>query len=478
MQIPPARLERYEHFARLNSPDGRPEHYDPDRGLEALLSAVTPDTKVVVLMAMARNRNEYFYGTRRLYSAVLEQILGIGLPQGAYPLSENGTWKYCEDINGMGDKIDGSLVNVGAVVKHVHMPTPSGLKTGYQVSSAGAELAVPLGLAAIEFVWKAINSDIWHKYDSMWRVLGSVVSSTNQRKQLTVFYVVKHLVENLGYHRITDIENALHPRIARTNLSNTLISLGDAGIIDYQSPLRDINGRRGVGFVSYALSNSYMLNLALKRQEFNREIDRVYHEIKIRRPGFDLRNGVVRILTFILNNPSETYEYNDLARKSSFKWRNQVSSVLSALEEVGVLERTINFRGHSIMSRARANNLTSILYHTFLVPARESANTLTPYEINITDLNTKMELFFENYQAERSHIGPEGGKETRNWILQVLMPDDALKLSAIVQRVNMISTRNMSSSGVRRQLIKLKETGQVISPKRGYYQLNPNREAI
>ena len=257
MQIPQERLEKYAHFASLNSPDGRIEHYEPERGLEALLSSVTPDPKVMVLRAMARNKNQYFYSASELHTAVLEELRILGLPKNLYPIKYESTWAYCEHLDEYGGKVDGSLVNIGAIIKHLNVPTPEGLKTAYQISNAGVELAIPIGEAAIEFVSQAANSGLTHKYDSMWRLLNSVMSRTERRRQLAVYCVVKYLVENEGYHRLTDIAKDLEGKISFGSLSKILNSLGNIFMIDYQSAHRDRDGIRAIGWNHYFLSNSY-----------------------------------------------------------------------------------------------------------------------------------------------------------------------------------------------------------------------------
>lgn len=56
-QIPQERLDSYQDFAGIHSDNGR---YNPEKGLEGLLSVLTPDPKGVVLLAMEETRKSYY----------------------------------------------------------------------------------------------------------------------------------------------------------------------------------------------------------------------------------------------------------------------------------------------------------------------------------------------------------------------------------------------------------------------------------
>lgn len=352
MTIPQERLERYKGFVELNSTNGI---YDHNKGLEALLSTLTPDPKVMVLGAMAANKNHWFFSPTELQSAVLEELENNGVRRNTYPITAKASWQYCERADKYGNKIDGSLVDIGAVVKHTDIQTQEGPKTGYQISIAGLELAIPIDLSAIEFVWQAGHSKIPHQYDSMWRILGGIQSKSNQRRQLVVYHIVKFLVENSGYHRLTDIEEASKHQIHHSVLSQTINLLSQSVLIEYQSPTRDINGVSASGWVNYALSENYKPFVSLLNPNL------VYKKIQNRRLGFYEKDYLQKILEFIKNKPSIQYESNELSDKLSIG-KSDVSRVLSALADIGVLFRIKDFKGRELMSKAKANDLTKMFY--------------------------------------------------------------------------------------------------------------------
>lgn len=459
MHIPQEKLERYSHFVSLNSTNGV---YEPEKGLEALLSSVTPDPKVIVIIAMAANKNEYFYSPRRLQSAVFDQLNSLDINARVYPISYFASWSYCEFRDRYGSKQNGSLVDIGAVVKRANMDTPEGLKTGYQISTEGVKLAVPIGLAAIDFVWKATHSRIGHKYDSMSRLLGSVFSRTEHRRQLGVYYVVKFLIENEGNHRSADISVALDGILSDGLIHIVLNTLSEAGIIDYESPLRDVNGARPKGFVKYCST----------QKQPNLDSAEIYKRFRERNPTFHGKSILYRIINHINENPSSAFEAHQLNEKLKINNISYVVRVLSFLADLGSLEREDIFQGGRKFSNAGANDLTKMFYEGVLLPAWYSATTLTPYKIEIVDLSEKVSLFLENYHRERSRKGPEGGEEVRQSIIRVLSASHSpLKFSHIRQEVNEMIGRNLSIGAVKGQVKQLMENDVIISPKKRYYDL-------
>lgn len=460
MQIPQERLERYSHFVSQNSTNGQ---YDPEKGLEALLSSLTPDSKIIVLRAMAANRNQWFFTETELHQAVLREIMAIGLPQNSYPLTSKSTWNYCERLDTGGNKIDGSLVDIGAVVKQAEMQTAMGPKTGYQISSTGIELSLPLGLGAIEFVWQAAHSGSEHNYDSMFKLLSTITSATLHRRQLAVFYIVQYLVENDNSPlRFIDIKKALGDKVSQQTLSGVLNSLGQAGIIDYESPNRDIDGHRAKGYVFYALSEKFK-----PIQNFDNEI--VFTEVRKKIPYFGNKGYLSQILHLIESDPSAVYESNNIAQALGLD-KTDAIKILSFLEKIGILKRVSNFKGVELLSIARENILTGLFYQYVLQPAWSLATTLVPIpEIGIWP--EKIKFFIDNYSVERSYIGPRGGEEVREKILRALEDGTELKMSYLAQRVRKTMERNLKTSSIGDQADKLVKQGKIIKTRKGYYKL-------
>lgn len=269
IEIPPDRLERYLDFVSRHSDNSI---YNPERGIQGLLSVLTPDPKGVILWSMADG--EAYFNARHLHQSVLTWMERIGLPKATFPLSYGGIWVYCEQRSNEGEIVDGSLVDIGAVVKDVYETTPQGLKTGYSISPAGNELARPLILNAMEFVYMAEESSTPHTYDSMWKIFGAVNSRGEKRRQLAVFDIIRFLIENpTGYRRV-DISDALKGRIDDGVVSSILNSLGSSGLIHYESGYRDVHGKRTSWTKSVAKPN---------------ELSRMLYDIVLL-PAFELAN--------------------------------------------------------------------------------------------------------------------------------------------------------------------------------------------
>ena len=455
MQVPQERVEKYSDFTRSNSPDGVKEHYDPKRGLEALLSCITPDPKIIVLMAMAANSNEYFYSKNQLYSAVRAYLRNIQVDPQAYPIQSKSTWEYCELENDVGDKVNGSLVNVGAVVKKVDIPTQSGLRTGYKISAAGIDLAVPLGLAAIEFVYKASNLGGKHRYDSMWRVLSTVQSTTEQRRQFAVFHVVRYLVNKRGYHSTTDIVEAVKGDVNEKTARKILSSLGEANVIDYKPRFAES------GIITYNLAEEFQ-----RKPEF--DADTLYMKIRETNSNFTQRGALAKILGYIREYPSATYNSAKLSHQFNIS-NNSAATTLKALVDLEILSKE-----KSLI--AKANGLTKILYDVILFPAWYTALALKPYDLRTIDAK-KMEIFLDNYQLERSNIGPKGGDEVRNLIVVILEDSrgefpDGVGLVYITKQLDKRMTRKLKRKSIGHQVATLVKGGLVSTSKNRIFKLS------
>jgi len=151
-------------------------------------------------------------------------------------------------------------VKIGAEVKQAHLlPSWGDPRTGYIKSRAGSELAVPLLPYACDFVFRAGQSSIGHKFDSMWRVIGAIESKTDRRRPWAVFKVVEFLIQHLGRNRRMDLEDELAGQIDGCVVSSVLNNLGNAGLIDYLSPDREIEGKKAKGWSRYKLKDTQKL---------------------------------------------------------------------------------------------------------------------------------------------------------------------------------------------------------------------------
>lgn len=448
-QPPKDRLERYKDFVSQNSEN---DVYSPEKGLEALLSGLTPDTKFPVLCSM-ESANIYF-SSSELADSIRKWLKFNGLSKGMFPLkSISGVWAYCQKNKG-GEIIDGSLVDIGAVVKHSFYYTSEGLKTGYQISQAGTELYMPLGTCAVDFAWKARNSSIAHKYDSMVRLLGSVNSPAERKRQVVIYKVVRFLVDNPYYHRHKDI--SVNLRLAEGDVSGALITLGNAGVIEYTPYVRESEGERVRGIVTYRMGPNASMGF-----------DQIY--LKIRTIRIDFRRGgqIQKVFEFIRAHPEFEYEANNLAELLQIKL-DKVQGCLSSMADIGFLQRLAASR--IVRSKVRANDLTMMLHNEVMQPAWYTAVTLTP--IAKRAMNTeKLMTFLQNYREERFNIGRAGGEEVRAIALGLLSNLGEMKLSHIVQEGNKILSRQVGPSAYTRQLYHLMERGLVVKTRKSHFAL-------
>lgn len=458
VSIPAERLQRYDNFVRRNSRGGV---YDPELGLEAMLSCLTPDTKPVVLYGMTDG--EMYFTSSQIYNDVLDVLEGIGVERRAFPVTSGAVWFYCESHDKSGEITDGSLVDIGAVVKETVVRTPEGLDFSYHISQAGIELATPLGFNAIEFVHKARNSRIGHRYDSMMKILGGVNSTTGKRRPLAVYHILKFLVEKPGYHRYMDIREAFDGTIHRSVISLILNECGHAGVIDYESAYRETGGKRPRGLITHVLADKNMLETGETE---------TYEKAKKLRPWFYQRKNLSRVIGFIRENPENSYECNGLSRKLNIH-PGLVSTCLSLLSDIGILKTESGFNGKEIMSRGRANDLTKMLYDIVLLPGEELAFTLNPKSIEKRVVNPEyMREYLINYQEERTYRDSQGGNEVRSAILDVL-DEKGKKLSQITEEGNRILIRERKTSAFIHNLRILKTAGLIETVEQGYYRIRP-----
>ena len=458
-------MDKYKEFRERNSRHGI---YIPELVESSLLSTLTPDPKAIILLAMENGK--WYFTRNELYDDVLEWLeeLGVEYP---FPITVVSTWTYCERIENE-KKVSGSLVDTGVVEKGVII---RGFRAGrlvigdwayaYRISDAGIELARPLIARAIDFVHKARNSKIPHRYDSMWKIFGSVNSKTEKRRPSAVSKILRFLVENKGEYRVSDLIDEFEGEIDDEVVSLVLNSLGHAGIIDFESPYREIKGKKARGWVTYSLNEESKERLS--------NFDEIYSQVIECRPYFsDLRSWLRRIVEYIAMHPDEIYESNKISEALK-AYPNDVSRCLSALEEIGILKRESGFKGGEIHSRARANDLTRMLCDDILYPAHELATTLNPRGLEPVKLDASdVEEFLMNYKEERTHLGVAGGIEVRDVILRILEErKEPVKLSEIIEKGNEILGRDLTPKAFCRHLFHLIRSGEIEKIGKGYYKI-------
>jgi len=446
--------QKYAEFIKAN-PDAKSR-------IEALTSGVnTPDPKAITLLSMEPYKPYTWF---ELYERVLDFC---GMEKNNFPLTSHATWIYCHGSRGY----KGSLEEIGAVVelkvKRKVTPYKEVYAIAYQKTDAGEDFGDPAACLGIRLVNKLIKLKQKPKYYSLFKILGTPnkKGEAKYRRGYVVYEIVKLLVENKNeeLRRIDIIEEL--PELNKKVISNCLNSLGEAGVIDYKSPYRDIKGKRAKGWAKYRLK---------KKIDYEEVLDR----IKKFNLKFDSPIALKKIVAYINSNPTEEFEYNELASKLNIKC-NYTSEGLSLLERLDYLE--CEFKGGEKLSIAKANEATHILWNDFLEPIGKAAISLNPY---IEEFMLAKELYEDEvklredirnvlwiYDRERTRIGKKGGEEIRNAILNVLADGKEKKLSYIKAEVNERISRKVSQGAILRQLKNLIKTRKIEKVKKSYYKM-------
>lgn len=456
MAISTERLERYKDFV---DPENTGASYDPRQGLERLMGILSPDPKGIVLAVM----EEDWYGTGdQLGSRIFEWLDMLGLPSSIWPISNNAIWSYCERRNNKDEIIDGSLVDLGAVVKKAKDP----FQTLYRRSIVGTELAVPLVQQAVRFVLKAreyaetrkMEEKPPPKFDSIWRIIGGSNSTSNQRRPVAVWDVINFLANNPGKYRKEDVADGTDLSVSR--LGKILPSLGESGIIDYISPQTETEGIRGKEWAIFRLVDKHLLAL---------DPDQIYQQIKARKQYFHYRNYLTKVLEYIKANLDSEYESRTLGEKlkiSSF----EISRILSELEALDLLGRPDpGFKGRYIQSAASANGLTFLFNDLVCAPAQGIASSLSPLPLGAWN-RQELVIYLQNYNQERSQVGPQGGEAARELVLEIMPEREEIKLSYVTDLFNNRSERELKASSIRGQLKILMKLDKIEQTRPGYYR--------
>ncbi len=455
--ISPDRLERYSDFV---DPERTGTPYDPRRGLEKLMGVLSPDPKGIVLAVMEK---DWYGGGRQLQSDISMRLRELGLDSAIWPITASADWSYLE-YRKEGVILDGSLIGLGAVVKKIEDSS----QILYSRSVAGAELAVPLVQQAVRFVSKAreygeaqrLGGKKPHKFDSMWRIISAVNSTTDQRRPLAIWDVIDFLSHNPGELRQVDLLNQTH--IYQSRLRLVLTTLGDCGIIDYQSPMKESDGQTGKAWSVYTLADPVLV--------MDLDPNKIHEDIRSIRENFRRPTGVKSILDHIKEFPDREYEYRGLAKKLKCS-ATTVSGILSALADLDILKRpNPGFKGGETVALVSANDLTHFYYDLVCAPAKEIADTLSPLPLGPWN-SRELAIYLENYNEERSHRGANGSEEAKDRLLTILLEDGSvIKLSHIVDLYNRQSERQLGVSSVRYHLGRLLKSGEIEQPKPRHYR--------
>jgi hypothetical protein len=424
--------------------------------IEAFTSGIlTPDPKVITLWSMEPGS---FYTQGELYSRVKE------FAGGGFPICRPAVWSYC---NGHPGQVEGSLYTVGAVVKDEIEIIETGegplVTVTYAKTPAGEDFGDAIAARALR-----VSRKLSSRYRSMARIFGGTNKSKKAklRKGFAVYKVVKLLAQNpRKEYRALDIE--VETKLPTKALSDTLNSLGDAGIIDYESPYRDKAGKRATGWAEYRLIDKSLLDKGLQE---------LYSELRETNPGFAVKVYLKTVLKYIKDNPEEIYSAA-LCRRLRIR-KDFVSVMLSILKNKGYLDSV--FQGKRILSKTRGNHTTILLWKDLLEPIEAAADRLEPddfqgfyepLEFYNTRTYTRTEhirRMLAKYDMERTNRGAEGSQEIDRVLFT--LPKSVIKLSEIAEIVNRGRAAKVHSKTVWEHLARHVRVGKFEKPQKGFYR--------
>jgi DNA-binding transcriptional ArsR family regulator len=418
--------------------------------VEAFTSGLlTSDPKPVVLWSMEQGVS---YTVGELYQQVKE-FVGDRLP-----ISYPAMWSYCR---GSGSR-RGVLEKFGFVTNET-----DGLASGpftFGKTPAGADFGDAIAAHA---VW--LCGRLTSRYRSMLRIFRAPQRSAGAktRRGFAVYRVVKLLAEQpeQGY-RATDIADLTS--ISMDILTLALNTLGEAGIIDYESPHRDRDGRPVTGWARYRLLNKGLLT---------KDVEELYSEFRQDRPQSYLKTHLRSVRDYICGHPEAVYSAEILPRFIPVG-NDYVSNILSFLKNRGFLES--DFQGGVVCTKATANENTSLLWDHLLKPIEAVAHRLDPTDCKgfydvldsyVSHPEARMDhvqRMLAQYQAERVNRGIEKAQDID--VVLLALPKKMMKLSAIVEKVNRAREFSLCSRTVCYHLDGLVRSGRFEKKKKGHYR--------
>jgi Mn-dependent DtxR family transcriptional regulator len=429
--------------------------------MEAILSGIlSPDLKGITLQAMRRG---VAYTKSMLYREVCD-FIGVNV----LPVNESTPWEYCHGYPSK--NVMGPLKAIGVIEERIlqkNVLTNPDYVTAYEKNDAGFDLGDP-SVALGTYIVNKLYKKGGMKYFSLWRILGLPGRPGNMRFRgsYTVYRLVEFLAKNYGdIFRRADIEEEL-TELHRSSISDTLNKLGEIGVIDYESASRGSGDGWTRGWARYRLT--------VNRIDFGEVREMVMKESK----RFYRWGALRRIIDYINQNPMEEFTCGKLASKLGM-YKRTCSTCLSLLSSMGYL--SYDFKGGEVLSKARANENTLILYEEFFEPIARMCRNLDP---DAQGLRDKLEYYLDHrdlwrehlrtqvylYDGERSHVGPVGGGEIRNLILEVLKNGESKKLKRIFEEVNESSPRKLAKETIRNHLKILVKKGLVERVRDGWYR--------
>lgn len=418
--------------------------------VEAFTSGLlTPDPKAVVLWSMEPGVS---YTVGELYRQVTELV------GDRPPICCSGVWSYCRG-NG---QHPGVLNKFGFVVNETDEEASGPF--AFEKTPAGADFGDAIAARAVWLCGKLTS-----KHRSLSKIFGAPhkKGGAKTRRGLAIYRVVKLLAEQpQQVYRTTDIADLTS--VSMGILTLALNTMGEAGIIDYESPFRDIEGQIATGWAQYRLVDKDLLT---------KDVEELYDEYRQDRPFSYLKAYLGSVLDYIRRHPEAVYSADTLPQIVAVD-RDYVSNILSFLKNRGFLES--DFQGGVILSKTRANENTLLLWEHLLQPIEAVAHRLDPADCKgfydvldsyVSHPETRtddVQRMLARYQAERVHKDVEAARDTD--VVLLALPKKAMKLSTIVEKVNGTRQSSLSSATVRYHLEGLIRAGRFEKPQRGHYR--------
>ncbi len=423
--------------------------------IEAFTSGIiSPDTKAITLWAM---KPRVSYERDSFYERALE-FSGRYFPISAYPV-----FQYCSGNETSGRQ--GSLVKFGFVEENIVTESGAMISASYEKTIAGEDFGDAIAASAV-----GLSTMLTSSYKSMQRIFGSGNKNkeAKSRSGYNVYVIIKTFAQN-PKKIFTLAELVEITGLSKNLLSEKLNTLGFYGIIDYESPDRDIRGKRARGFAEYRLASQSMLEkCADDLYSESLEVD----DKKIRKIS---RGNAFDAIQFILDNPNMVFERNWLSSHLKING-SDVSCVLSTLKKLGYLESTFGV----IRSQGKANDNT-ILTWEFLEPIEAVAEAVDPrahkgfysalefYNFNPHAREIEVQKLLEAYDKERNSRGIKGSEEIDS-ILLSLPGDRDYKLSEMLEFVIEARGLRLSTQTVINHSKKLIHRGLFKQSDKGMYR--------
>jgi len=420
--------------------------------VEAFTSGLlTPDPKPVVLWSMEQGVS---YTVGELYRQVAEFV------GDRPPICRSGVWSYCK---GKG-QWQAVLEKFGFIANENAMEAEATGPFAVEKTPAGADFGDAIAARAVWLCGKLTS-----KHRSLLKIFGAPhkKGDAKTRRGLAIYRVVKLLAEQpQQVYRTTDIADLTG--VSMGILTLALNTIGQAGIIEYESPSRDIDGQVATGWAQYRLVNKDLLT---------KDVEQLYDEYRQERPFSYLKAYLRSVLDYIRHHPEAVYSADTLPQIVAVD-RDYVSNILAFLKNRGFLES--DFQGGVILSKTRANENTCLLWEHLLKPIEAVAHRLDPADCKgfydvldsyVSHPETRtddVQRMLARYRAERVHQGFDTARDTD--VVLLALPKKAMKLSTIVEKVNGTRQSSLSSATVRYHLDGLIRAGRFEKSKRGHYR--------